>query len=140
MYLSCHTTPCMVSLIIILKLFILFVNSGRGGEDDEVPLLSEKFPDIYPLGGYADPKVLAAVNGLHGELNGGGEDMPCKHEVGPAVSPVKPGLRTPQCCTCPAKRILSQNAQLLDFSATYLLPLILAETSPSAIVLECFVE
>nr|XP_023654894.1 protein FAM193A isoform X2 [Paramormyrops kingsleyae] len=51
-----------------------------GGEDDEVPLLSEKFPDIYPLGGYADPKVLAAVNGLHGELNGGGEDMPCKHE------------------------------------------------------------
>ncbi|XP_067106902.1 protein FAM193A isoform X1 [Osmerus mordax] len=45
-----------------------------GSDDDEVPPLSAKFGDIYPMSGYEDPGVLPAMNGLHSQLNGGGEN------------------------------------------------------------------
>lgn len=45
-------------------------------DDDEVPPLSSKFGDIYPMSGYEDNSVVtAAVNGLH---NGEGENMALK--------------------------------------------------------------
>uniref|UniRef100_A0A4W5QYN0 Family with sequence similarity 193 member A n=1 Tax=Hucho hucho TaxID=62062 RepID=A0A4W5QYN0_9TELE len=49
-------------------------------DDDEVPQLLGKFADIYPMGGYEDPGVVAGMNGLHSELNGGGENMALKDE------------------------------------------------------------
>ncbi|XP_075889968.1 protein FAM193A isoform X1 [Nelusetta ayraudi] len=40
-------------------------------DDDEVPPLSSKFGDIYPMSGYEETSVgSAAVNGLHGDVNG----------------------------------------------------------------------
>uniref|UniRef100_A0A8C9SD02 Family with sequence similarity 193 member A n=1 Tax=Scleropages formosus TaxID=113540 RepID=A0A8C9SD02_SCLFO len=42
-----------------------------------LPLLSA---DIYPLNSYSDAKVVAVMNGIHGELNGGGEKMAQKNE------------------------------------------------------------
>uniref|UniRef100_A0A667XAE2 Family with sequence similarity 193 member A n=1 Tax=Myripristis murdjan TaxID=586833 RepID=A0A667XAE2_9TELE len=48
-------------------------------DDDEVPPLSTKFGDIYPMSGYEDPGIVAStVNGLHSELNGGGENVALK--------------------------------------------------------------
>ncbi|XP_035273949.1 protein FAM193A [Anguilla anguilla] len=49
-------------------------------DDDEVPQLSAKFADIYPLSGYEDAEVAAGMNGIHGDLNGGGENMALKDE------------------------------------------------------------
>ncbi|CAN9510570.1 unnamed protein product [Ophioblennius macclurei] len=44
-------------------------------DDDEVPPLSSKFGDIYPMSGYEDNSVVAAtVNGLHNDINGDGEN------------------------------------------------------------------
>uniref|UniRef100_A0A8C8FTY4 FAM193 C-terminal domain-containing protein n=1 Tax=Oncorhynchus tshawytscha TaxID=74940 RepID=A0A8C8FTY4_ONCTS len=51
-----------------------------GSDEDEVPPLLGKFADIYPMGGYEDPGVVARMNGLHSELNGGGENMALKDE------------------------------------------------------------
>ncbi|XP_061102517.1 protein FAM193A isoform X2 [Conger conger] len=48
--------------------------------DDEVPQLSAKFADIYPLNSYDDAEVAAGMNGLHGDLNGAGENMALKDE------------------------------------------------------------
>lgn len=43
-------------------------------DDDEVPPLSSKFGDIYPLSGYEDGSVVrSSLNGLHNEVNGEGE-------------------------------------------------------------------
>ncbi|XP_056135462.1 protein FAM193A isoform X2 [Lampris incognitus] len=48
-------------------------------DDDEVPSLSTKFEDIFPVSGYENPSnVTATVNGLHSELNGGGENETLK--------------------------------------------------------------
>ncbi|XP_028260342.1 protein FAM193A isoform X2 [Parambassis ranga] len=48
-------------------------------DDDEVPPLSTKFGDIYPMSGYEDNRVLTtAVNGLHSDINGEGENAALK--------------------------------------------------------------
>lgn len=48
-------------------------------DDDEVPPLSSKFGDIYPMSGYEDNSVVnAAVNGLHNDINGEGENVELK--------------------------------------------------------------
>ncbi|XP_028304055.1 protein FAM193A isoform X3 [Gouania willdenowi] len=45
-------------------------------DDDEVPPLSSKFGDIYPMSAYENSNVVsAAVNGLHNNLNGEGESV-----------------------------------------------------------------
>lgn len=54
-------------------------------DDEDVAPLSAKFADIYPLSSYSDSEVVASMNGLHGELNGGGENMALKDES-PQVS------------------------------------------------------
>lgn len=53
--------------------------SGSDDDDDEVPAL----PCIYPLSRYEDAGVVASMNGLHAQLNGGGggESAVLKHEV-----------------------------------------------------------
>nr|XP_014348486.1 PREDICTED: protein FAM193A [Latimeria chalumnae] len=56
-----------------------------GSDDDDVAPLSAKFADIYPLNNYDDAEVVANMNGIHGELNGGGENMALKDES-PQVS------------------------------------------------------
>lgn len=50
-------------------------------DDEDVAPLSAKFADIYPLSNYADAEVVAHMNGIHGELNGGGENLALKDEV-----------------------------------------------------------
>uniref|UniRef100_A0A3B5ACL5 Family with sequence similarity 193 member A n=1 Tax=Stegastes partitus TaxID=144197 RepID=A0A3B5ACL5_9TELE len=48
-------------------------------DDDEVPPLSSKFGDIYPMSGYEDNSVVAAaVNGIHNDINGEGENVALK--------------------------------------------------------------
>ncbi|XP_053358545.1 protein FAM193A isoform X1 [Clarias gariepinus] len=50
---------------------------GSDDDDDEVPAL----PCIYPLSRYEDAGVVASMNGLHAQLNGGGgESAVLKHE------------------------------------------------------------
>ncbi|XP_067838519.1 protein FAM193A isoform X3 [Heptranchias perlo] len=51
-----------------------------GSDDEDVTPLSAKFADIYPLNSYDDAEVVANMNGIHGELNGGGENMALKDE------------------------------------------------------------
>lgn len=50
-------------------------------DDEDVAPLSAKFADIYPLTNYDDTNVVANMNGIHSELNGGGENMALKDEV-----------------------------------------------------------
>lgn len=50
-------------------------------DDEDVAPLSAKFADIYPLSNYDDTEVVASMNGIHSELNGGGENMALKDEV-----------------------------------------------------------
>uniref|UniRef100_A0A8C3G6S5 Family with sequence similarity 193 member A n=1 Tax=Cyclopterus lumpus TaxID=8103 RepID=A0A8C3G6S5_CYCLU len=51
-------------------------------DDDEVPPLSSKFGDIYPMTGYEDNRVVtAAVNGLHNDINGECENVELKAGV-----------------------------------------------------------
>ncbi|KAK1174869.1 protein FAM193A-like isoform X2 [Acipenser oxyrinchus oxyrinchus] len=59
--------------------------SDDDDDDDDVPPLSAKFADIYPVNNYDDAEVVANMNGMHGELNGGGENMALKDES-PQVS------------------------------------------------------
>ncbi|XP_066574217.1 protein FAM193A isoform X2 [Amia ocellicauda] len=63
---------------------LILADSGTaptyGSDDDDVPPLSAKFSDIYPLSNYDDAEVVASMNGLHGQLNGGGENMALKDE------------------------------------------------------------
>uniref|UniRef100_A0A671XHD3 Family with sequence similarity 193 member A n=1 Tax=Sparus aurata TaxID=8175 RepID=A0A671XHD3_SPAAU len=48
-------------------------------DDDEVPPLSSKFGDMYPMSGYEDNSVVtAAVNGLHNDINGEAENVVLK--------------------------------------------------------------
>ncbi|XP_041838778.1 protein FAM193A isoform X2 [Melanotaenia boesemani] len=48
-------------------------------DDDEVPPLSNKFGDIYPISSYEENNIVtAAVNGLHNNINGEGENMALK--------------------------------------------------------------
>ncbi|XP_032189518.1 protein FAM193A isoform X2 [Mustela erminea] len=54
-------------------------------DDEDVAPLSAKFADIYPLSNYDDTEVVASMNGIHSELNGGGENMALKDES-PQVS------------------------------------------------------
>ncbi|KAK3573132.1 hypothetical protein QTP86_014127 [Hemibagrus guttatus] len=49
---------------------------GSDDDDDEVPAL----PSIYPLSRYEDAGVVASMNGLHVQLNGGGENTVLKHQ------------------------------------------------------------
>ncbi|XP_075713314.1 protein FAM193A isoform X2 [Rhinoderma darwinii] len=56
-----------------------------GSDDEDGTALSAKFADIYPLNNYDDPDVVANMNGIHNELNGGGENMALKDES-PSVS------------------------------------------------------
>ncbi|XP_051822270.1 protein FAM193A isoform X2 [Antechinus flavipes] len=56
-----------------------------GSDDEDVAPLSAKFADIYPLNNYDDTEVVANMNGIHSELNGGGENMALKDES-PQVS------------------------------------------------------
>ncbi|CAJ0944857.1 unnamed protein product [Ranitomeya imitator] len=53
-----------------------------GSDDEDGAPLSAKFADIYPLNNYDDADVVANMNGIHNELNGGGENMALKDEVG----------------------------------------------------------
>ncbi|XP_048383884.1 protein FAM193A isoform X2 [Stegostoma tigrinum] len=57
-----------------------------GSDDEDVTPLSAKFADIYPLNSYDDAEVVANMNGIHGELNGGGENMALKDESPPVSS------------------------------------------------------
>lgn len=50
-------------------------------DDEDVAPLSAKFADIYPLNNYNDTEVVANMNGIHSELNGGGENVALKDEV-----------------------------------------------------------
>ena len=50
-------------------------------DDEDVAPLSAKFADIYPLSNYDDAEVVANMNGIHSELNGGGENLALKDEV-----------------------------------------------------------
>lgn len=54
-------------------------------DDEDVAPLSAKFADIYPLSNYDDAEVVANMNGIHSELNGGGENLALKDES-PQVS------------------------------------------------------
>ncbi|XP_076992359.1 protein FAM193A isoform X2 [Tamandua tetradactyla] len=54
-------------------------------DDEDVAPLSAKFADIYPLSNYDDSEVVANMNGIHSELNGGGENLALKDES-PQVS------------------------------------------------------
>ncbi|KAM7158253.1 protein FAM193A isoform 2-T2 [Molossus nigricans] len=54
-------------------------------DDEDVAPLSAKFADIYPLNSYSDAEVVANMNGIHSEVNGGGENMALKDES-PQVS------------------------------------------------------
>ncbi|XP_073504735.1 protein FAM193A isoform X1 [Phyllobates terribilis] len=56
-----------------------------GSDDEDGAPLSAKFADIYPLNNYDDAEVVANMNGIHNELNGGGENMAMKDES-PSVS------------------------------------------------------
>ncbi|CAL8354103.1 unnamed protein product [Boreogadus saida] len=48
-------------------------------DDDEGPPMSTKFGDVYAMGAYEDHSVVTgAVNGLHADLNGGGESAELK--------------------------------------------------------------
>ncbi|XP_054912511.1 protein FAM193A isoform X1 [Poeciliopsis prolifica] len=54
-------------------------------DDDEVPPVSNKFRNIYPMNSYEDSSVVsAAVNGLHRNINGDG--------VNPALKPGSPQI------------------------------------------------
>ncbi|XP_063313756.1 protein FAM193A isoform X2 [Pelobates fuscus] len=57
-----------------------------GSDDEDVAPLSAKFADIYPLNNYDDAEVVANMNGIHSELNGGGENMALKDESPPVSS------------------------------------------------------
>lgn len=57
---------------------LLCFSGSDDDDDDEVPAL----PSIYPLSRYEDAGVVASMNGLHAQLNGGGENTALKHEVG----------------------------------------------------------
>ncbi|KAM9329240.1 protein FAM193A [Gastrophryne carolinensis] len=54
-------------------------------DDEDGAPLSAKFAHIYPLNNYDDAEVVANMNGIHNELNGGGENMALKDES-PSVS------------------------------------------------------
>ncbi|KAM8940167.1 protein FAM193A [Pelodytes ibericus] len=57
-----------------------------GSDDEDGAPLSAKFTDIYPLNNYDDAEVVASMNGIHSELNGGGENMALKDESSPVSS------------------------------------------------------
>uniref|UniRef100_A0A8B9IVW5 Family with sequence similarity 193 member A n=1 Tax=Amazona collaria TaxID=241587 RepID=A0A8B9IVW5_9PSIT len=78
----------MFSYIFLNVWFAVSVNSSfplSGSDDEDVAPLSAKFADIYPLNNYDDAEVVANMNGIHSELNGGGENMALKDES-PQVS------------------------------------------------------
>lgn len=55
-------------------------------DDDEVPPLSSKFGDIYPMTGYEENSVVnTAVNGLHSDVNGEAENAALKAGVSSAL-------------------------------------------------------
>ncbi|XP_066241755.1 protein FAM193A isoform X1 [Saccopteryx leptura] len=68
---------------------LILTDSGSApafcSDDEDVAPLSAKFADIYPLNNYNDTEVVANMNGVHSELNGGGENMALKDES-PQVS------------------------------------------------------
>lgn len=52
-------------------------------DDDEVPPLSARFGDMYPMTGYEQSTIVVpAVNGLHNELNKQGENVDLQPGVG----------------------------------------------------------
>ncbi|KAL2097477.1 hypothetical protein ACEWY4_006684 [Coilia grayii] len=51
-----------------------------GSDDDEVPLLSAKFVDIYSMSPYSNSAVVAVINGVHSDVKGGEENMVLKKE------------------------------------------------------------
>ena len=63
-----------------------FLFTASISDDDEVPPLSSKFGDIYPMSGYEDNSVVtAAVNGLHNDINGEAENVVLKAGVSSAL-------------------------------------------------------
>ncbi|CAI9560542.1 unnamed protein product, partial [Staurois parvus] len=68
---------------------LILANNGSaptfGSDDEDGTPLSAKFAHIYPLNNYDDAEVVANMNGIHSELNGGGENMALKDES-PSVS------------------------------------------------------
>lgn len=83
---NCTTTPknVWVSSFSLTHDFTTPFSLYSISDDDEVPPLSTKFGDIYPMSGYEDPGIVAStVNGLHSELNGGGENVALKEGVSP---------------------------------------------------------
>lgn len=78
-----------------------------GSDDDEVPPLSAKFADIYSMSPYSDPAVVAVMNGIHSDLNGGGENMALKEEVCGCVC-------APACvCACTWEKLKAKKCLLL---------------------------
>ncbi|OCT99263.1 protein FAM193A [Xenopus laevis] len=68
---------------------LILADSGSaptfGSDDEDGAPLSAKYADIYPLNNYDDADIVANMNGIHSELNGGGENMALKDES-PVVS------------------------------------------------------
>lgn len=57
-------------------------SSSSISDDDEVPPLSSKFGDVYPLSAYeGDCVVSPAVNGLHNDINIEAENAAVKQGV-----------------------------------------------------------
>ncbi|XP_075400733.1 protein FAM193A isoform X2 [Tenrec ecaudatus] len=54
-------------------------------EEDGTPL-SARFAGIYPLSNYDDAQVVASMNGIHSELNGGGGEHMALKDESPQVS------------------------------------------------------
>lgn len=82
-----HVCRIIITLITSNSNLHLFLsNCSISDDDDEVPPLSSKFGDIYPVTGYEENSVLAAaVNGLHGDVNGEGETVSLKAGVSPVL-------------------------------------------------------
>lgn len=73
---SGHKLPKLIHVITQLGPFLC-----SGSDDEDGTPLSAKFAHIYPLNNYDDAEVVANMNGIHNELNGGGENMALKDEV-----------------------------------------------------------
>ena len=63
-------------------MFIFVVCFNSISDDDEGPPMSTKFGDVYAMSAYEGHSVApGSVNGLHSELNGGGENAELKVRV-----------------------------------------------------------
>ncbi|XP_058526329.1 protein FAM193A isoform X2 [Ochotona princeps] len=70
---------------------LILTDSGSApafcSDDEDVAPLSAKFADIYPLSNYEAAEVVASMNGVHSELDGGGENTALQGESPQVSSP-----------------------------------------------------